>query len=101
MGDAKVRAALADLATAPISEPLRRTLMFLRKVTREPGSLTAADVRPLLAIGVTRSQIEDAIDVAFTFNVITRLADTFQFAIPPDSAFQTSAKILLKFGYKI
>jgi alkylhydroperoxidase family enzyme len=91
----------ADLATAPIAEPLRATLGFLRKVTREYDKVTADDVRPLLALGVTRSQIEDALNVCFAFNVITRLADTFEFHVGPQSAFDTSAKMLLSRGYKL
>ena len=70
-----MQAVLADPATAPIPEPLRATLAFLRKVTRQPDAVTADDVRALLALGVTRAQVEDALEVGFAFNVITRLAD--------------------------
>ena len=101
MGNDKVAAVLADLATAPIDEKLRATLGFLRKVTRSHQDVTAADVAPLLALGVTRNQITDALDVCFAFNVITRLADTFQFEVGPQSAFETSAKMLLSRGYKL
>jgi len=96
-----VRAALADLATAPIGEPLRATLAFLRKVTRDHGAVTADDVRALLARGVTKAQIEDALHVCFAFNVITRLADTFEFHVGPQSAFDHSAKMLLSRGYTL
>lgn len=96
-----MKAVLADLASAPVGEPLRATLGLLKKVTRDHGAVTADDMRPLLAVGVTRSQIEDALDVAFAFNVITRLADTFGFAIPPQASFDTSAKMLLSRGYKM
>lgn len=91
---------LADLATAPITEPLRATLGMLGKVTRDHATVTADDMRAVLATGVTRSQIEDALDVAFAFNVITRLADTFCFAVGPRSAFEAAAKHLLTRGYK-
>jgi alkylhydroperoxidase family enzyme len=95
-----VTAVLADLATAPIDDKLRATLAFLRKVTREHDQVTAADVRALLAKGVTRQQVEDALNVSFAFNVITRLADTFQFEVGPQSAFDASATHLLKRGYQ-
>ncbi len=95
-----MQAVLADLATAPIGEPLRAALGLLRKVTRDHAAVTAADIAPLLALGITRAQIEDALDVAFCFNVITRLADTFAFAIPSQASFETSAKMLLSRGYK-
>lgn len=101
MGDATVDATLADLATAPIAEPLRATLGLLRKVTREYDKVTADDMAAVLAAGVTRQQIEDALAVAFAFNVITRLADTFEFACGPRAHFDTSAKMLLSRGYKL
>jgi len=59
----------------------------------------AADLAPLTAAGGTRAQIGDALEVAFAFNVVTRLADTFGFAIGPESAFEASARHLLKRGY--
>lgn len=91
---------LADLDRAPIGEPLRATLRFLRKVTRDYESLTPDDVRPLLALGVTRSQIEDALNVAFAFNVITRLADTFEFEVGSPASFEAGARSLLARGYR-
>lgn len=91
---------LADLATAPIAERLRATLGLLRKVTRDHAAVTPDDMRAVLAAGVTRSQLEDALNVAFAFNVITRLADTFRFAIGSRAAFDAAAKHLLARGYK-
>lgn len=98
LGDSQVEAILADPASAPISEPLRATLALLRKVTRE--QVTAEDMRAVLAAGATRPQIRDALNVGYCFNIITRLADTFAFAIPPRAAFEASAKMLLSRGYK-
>lgn len=92
---------LADLASAPIDDKLRATLAFLRDVTKDHAAITAERVEPLLALGITAPQIKDALAVAFCFNVITRLADTFEFSIPPDSGFETSAKMLLSRGYEI
>lgn len=96
-----MQAALADLASAKISDKLRATLAMLAKVTRDHASVTAEDMRALLAVGVTRAQIEDALMVGWCFNVITRLADTYEFHVGPQSAFDTSAKMLLSRGYKI
>ena len=55
----------------------------------------------MLATGVTRDQVEDALYVAFCFNVITRLADTFEFFVGPPAAFISGAKMLLTRGYKL
>jgi alkylhydroperoxidase family enzyme len=89
------------VATAPISEPLRATLGFLAKLTKDHASISAADVKALKAAGVTRPQIEDALLVGWAFNVITRLADTFAFHVGPQAAFDSSAKVLLSRGYKL
>ena len=94
-----MQAVLADLESAPIGEQLRATLAFLRKVTREHGSVGEDDVRRLTALGVTRAQIEDALNVGFAFNVITRLADTFEFEVGSPASFEAGARFLLSRGY--
>ena len=95
-----MQAVLADLDRAPIAAPLRATLAFLRKVTLDHERVDTADVRALLEAGVTREEVEDALDVAFAFNVITRLADTFEFEVPSQASFDASAKMLLSRGYR-
>jgi hypothetical protein len=62
--------------------------------------VTPEDVHALLAAGVTRAQIEDALNVGFAFNVITRLADAFEFEVGPPSAFDAGAHMLLGRGYR-
>ena len=96
-----MEAVLADLATARISEPLRATLGFLRKVTRDHAAVTVDDVRAVYAAGATRRHLEDALNVGFAFNGITRLADTFRFHVGPRAAFDSGAKMLLSRGYKL
>lgn len=96
---AKVSAALADLDTAPISESLRATLRMLRKLTRE-HTVEAEDMRALLAAGVSRAEIEDALAVCLAFNVMDRLADAFGFAVPGPKTFEAGAKFLLSRGYR-
>jgi len=93
-----VTAVLADVDTAPIGEPLRAALRFLRIVTR--GTPTADDVRAAYAAGVTKVQLKEALAVAFCFNVITRLADTFEFFVGDTAFFAAGAKMLLSRGYK-
>ena len=90
---------LADVDAAPIDDKLRATLKLLRKVTKE-AAVTPDDMRTVLATGVTKQQILDALAVCFAFNVITRLADTFQFYVGPRSHFDAGAKMLLGRGYK-
>ena len=95
-----MQAVLDGLEHAPIAEPLRATLAFLRKVTRDHQAVDAADVRALLSLGITPAQIEDALNVGFAFNVITRLADTFEFEVGSPGSFDAGARHLLGRGYK-
>jgi hypothetical protein len=91
---------LNNLDRAPIAEPLRATLGLLRKITRGNEAVAPDDMRTLLKIGVTRDQIEDALNVAFAFNVITRLADTFNFEVGSPASFDAGARMLLSRGYR-
>ena len=95
----KVAAALSNLDTADIEEPLRETLRMLRKLTLE-HAVDAGDMRAVLAAGVTPGQVEDALAVSFAFNVTNRLADAFGFAVPEPKAFEAGARFLLKRGYR-
>lgn len=97
--DARVSATLADLDTAPIGEPLRATLRMLERLARE-NTVDADAMRAVLAAGVSRAQIEDALAVALAFNVTDRLADAFNFAVPGPKAFAAGAKFLLSRGYR-
>jgi uncharacterized peroxidase-related enzyme len=97
--EARVSAVLAHLETAPIEEPLRATLGMLRKLTRD-HRVDVDDMRALLAAGVSRGQIEDALAVAFAFNTMNRLADAFEFSVPGPKAFKAGAKYLRAHGYR-
>jgi len=95
----KVSAVLSDLGTATIEEPLRATLLMLGKLTREKA-VDVEDLRVVLAAGASRQQIEDALSVCFSFNVIGRLADAFGFFVPGPEALEAGAKYLLARGYR-
>jgi len=94
-----VSALLSDLDTGAIEEPLRATLLMLGKLTRE-HAVDVGDMRAVLAAGASRRQIEDALAVCFSFNVIGRLADAFGFFVPGPEAFEAGAKYLLARGYR-
>jgi FAD/FMN-containing dehydrogenase len=99
-GDSKtVSACLTDVETAGIEEPLRATLLMLGKLTRE-HAVNADDMRAVLTAGASRQQVEDALAVCFSFNVIGRLADAFGFFVPGPEAFESGAKYLLARGYR-
>jgi hypothetical protein len=94
-----VDAVLADLGSAPIGPELRATLELLGKLARE-GTVSGDDMRAVLAAGVSREQVEDALAVAFAFNVTGRLANAFDFELLSPKGFEAGAKYLLKRGYK-
>jgi alkylhydroperoxidase family enzyme len=100
LGDAELtRKVLDDFETAPIDERLKTTLRFLRKLVLEPEAVSAADVRPILAAGVSKEAAADAVYVCFLFSIYTRLADTLGWALLDDAGYQASGRHLLKRGY--
>ena len=92
---------LADYRSAPISEKLRATLGLLEKMTLAPDSLGAEDIRPVLALGVSKDALHDAFHVAYLFNIYDRLADTMGWHVPDEDSgyYQVAAKRLLGHGY--
>ena len=92
-------AVLADYRTAPIDEKLRATIGLLETFTQRPDELTAADVRAVLATGVSREAIRVAMYVAFLFNTYDRLADTLGWELPEEGYYAKAGKFLLKKGY--
>jgi uncharacterized peroxidase-related enzyme len=94
----RVQAVLADLESAPIEEELRATLRMLAKLTRD-GTVGAGDMREVLAAGVSRQQVGDALAVCAAFNITNRLADAFDFELLTADGYDAGAKFLLKRGY--
>ena len=92
---------LDDYERAPISDKLRATLGFLKKLTLTPEALTADDARAVLALGVSKAALADAIYVASTFNIYDRLADSMGWQVPTTAAFDAGAKRLLSRGYML
>jgi AhpD family alkylhydroperoxidase len=90
---------LCDPTLASVGEPLRSTMLMLRQLTTE-HTVNADDMRAVLAAGASAQQIEDALAICFSFNVIGRLADSFGFSVPSSEAFTAGAKYLLRRGYR-
>ena len=76
-------------------------LEFLEKLTMRPESVTAQDIAPLRAAGLSDQAISDAIHVNTAFNIIDRVADAFEFAIPSTEEFDKAADFLLAKGYDL
>jgi len=92
---------LREPESAPISEELRATLIFLRQMTLDPDGLTTDHVAATRAAGVAREALRDAIYVATAFNTIVRIADGLGFELLDDAGWQQTAKNLLRFGYRL
>ncbi|HUN87033.1 MAG TPA: hypothetical protein VMU48_21820 [Terracidiphilus sp.] len=98
-GEKNVAMLLCDPTLAGVGEPLRATMLMIRKLTKE-HTVDADDMRAVLAAGASAQQIEDALAICFSFNVIGRLADSFGFSVPSPDAFAAGAKYLLSRGYR-
>ncbi len=94
-------AVIDDYRTAPINEKLRAMLGLLETFTLRSDELTAADIRAVLAAGVSREAIRDAFYVAFLFNTYDRLADTLGWELPEDRYYGKAGSFLLKKGYQL
>ena len=58
----------------------------------QPDALSAQDAEIVLATGVRKDALIDAIHVAALFNMIVRLADSFDWHVPLDREFAARAK---------
>ena len=90
---------LENYRTAPIDEKLRAVLGLLDTFTLRPETLTADDVRAVLALGVTKEAVRDAFYVAFLFNTYDRLADALGWELPDRRYYAKAGQFLLKKGY--
>ena len=81
---------------------MRATLGFLRKMTLEPAGLGPDDARAVLATGVSKQALLEAIHVAYLFNVYDRLADAMDWEVAPEGhgSWDAGAKTLLGRGYR-
>lgn len=95
-----VQAILDDWKTAPINNRLRAMLGYLEKLTVSPDELTKADIADLRANDLTDEAIFEATYVCAMFNIIDRLADSFDFEVPSVKGVAKSGRFLNKFGYK-
>ena len=94
-----VQAVLDDWHNAPIDEKLRMTLGLLEKVTLSPAKVSSADIDPLLQAGISKHAIEDALLVCACFNIISRIADALDVAVPSAEEFTLTGVRLLEHGY--
>ena len=80
---------------------MRATLGLLEKMTLRPDEIKPEDVDAVRRANVSDQEISDAMHVAFSFNLIDRLADSFGWHIQTEKQFGQDAKFLLKKGYDL
>ena len=84
-----------------MDERLRATLGFLEKLTLRPDELSAQDAENVLAAGVREGALIDAIHVAALFAMIVRLADSFDWHVPPEQELVARAEANLGSSYAL
>lgn len=85
-----------DGGEAP-SAQLSAAIEFARQLTLDP---TSADASALREAGVTREQAEAVVHIVTAFNVINRVADAFEFEVPPAGSLGTMSKLIGRMGYR-
>jgi len=84
-----------------VDEPLRATLGFLEKLTLRPDELRTQDAEDVLAAGVRKNALVDAIHIAALFAMIVRLADSFGWHVPLDREVAAGAETRLGSSYAL
>jgi hypothetical protein len=71
-------------------------------MTLDHGRLGPEDVRAVMRAGVSKPAIQDALEVAFLFNIYDRLADAMGWDVPAVASgyYQLVARRLMKNGYR-
>ena len=71
-------------------------------MTLDHSNLGPDDVRTVMRAGVSKQAIQDALEVAFLFNIYDRLADAMGWDVPARAGgyYQMAARRLLKHGYR-
>ena len=70
-------------------------------MTLRPRDLSPADAHAVLAAGVSRNALVDAVHVAALFNMIVRLADSLGWEVPTYEDFFARAGAMLESGYAL
>ena len=74
-------------------------LAFLEKLTLSPAEIDAADAFALRNAGISEQAVTDAILVCTYFNIIDRVADSLNFAVPSPEDFARTANMRRTHSY--
>ncbi|MFD7921303.1 carboxymuconolactone decarboxylase family protein [Streptomyces sp. NPDC059740] len=87
-------ALLVDVATAPVRESLKPLFAYVRKLTREPSRMTAADAEAVLDCGWQQRTLYDAVSVCALFNLMNRIVEGTGVRAPDEHYFSAAAQRL-------
>lgn len=82
-------ALLHDLDSAPIEEPLRSLLRYVRKLTLTPSRVTLSDAEAVFAAGWNERALHDAVCVCGLFNLMNRMVSGL--GVEADNAYRKLA----------
>lgn len=92
---------LEDWRHAQVDPKVKATLGLIEKVIRDPQGLVGGDFDAVRSEGVRDAAIEDALHIAFCFNIINRLANALDFHVASEETFRKMGGALLKRGYRL
>ena len=93
-----VRAAVADLDSAPVEPRMKSVLRYLGKLTRTPAAVTADDAAQVFAVGWDERALHDAVLVCALFNFMNRMVNGL--GVHASAAYlQMSGERLGRLGY--
>ena len=88
------------MSTAPVDARVAAALKVVEVLTLRPDEFVAADLGAARAAGLSDDDIRDAALVCTIFSMITRLADTLDFAMPKSFA-GAAESLTSKMGYRL
>jgi uncharacterized peroxidase-related enzyme len=92
---------LAEWQSGSFGPKVTASMELLAAVARRPTEVSKADIDRVRAAGVSDSAIEDALRVAFLFNVLNRLANALDYSYGTEASRLRQAGALHRFGYRI
>jgi alkylhydroperoxidase family enzyme len=92
---------VARLDAGTFSPRAAAAAAFLEALTRDPESMSAADVERATAAGVDNDALAEAIYVALFFKAMNRVVDALGFEHRSDRARIRGAEMLRRRGYRV
>jgi hypothetical protein len=80
---------------------MRAAFALLEALARDPDADPAQAIVAARTAGLTDALIEDALAVAFVFNLVNRLADAFGYSWGDEHRRLAEARALHRLGYKV